>query len=183
MHITDIILLIVKDEGENGLKGRGFLQKKFYLLSAKSKRYFGFDTSIYGPYSSHVALNLDRLVYCKFIKEINHQSGSADEKNIFDENRGQSYFLTDDTHDIWDDIESKPLYSVWQNNIKELNTYEIAHDFSMISIASKVKYIVNWRENNTVKEALKVIKEYEWDIREKYVEDVISFLLEFGLIS
>ena len=55
MHIIDILILVVKSEGENGLRGRTLLQKKIYFLSELMDVDLGFSPHYYGPYSSYVA--------------------------------------------------------------------------------------------------------------------------------
>lgn len=55
MHIIDIILLVIKGEKDDELRGRTLLQKKLYFLSVMMEHDLGFTDHYYGPYSSYVA--------------------------------------------------------------------------------------------------------------------------------
>ena len=69
MHIIDIILLVIKDEKGDKLRGRTLLQKKIYFLSVLMERDLGFTAHYFGPYSSYVAGHLDSLVNYGLLKE------------------------------------------------------------------------------------------------------------------
>ena len=48
MYTIDVLLLVVKEAGENGLKGRTLLQKKVYFLSELMNIDLGFTAHYYG---------------------------------------------------------------------------------------------------------------------------------------
>lgn len=184
MHIIDILLLVVKEEGENGLRGRTLLQKKVYFLSVLRNENFGFSAHYYGPYSSFVAEHLDGLVYDGILKEATESWNTASsERNALGEIRRHTYTLTDEASKFWDDTRKKPDFSKWHQTLESVNAQEIAHDFNQLSIAAKVHYIVNWREKSTVEEVRQVAKEYGWNVSEEDIESVLSFLTKLGLVS
>ena len=48
MYTIDVLLLVVKGAGENGLQGRTLLQKKIYFLSELMGVDLGFSAHYYG---------------------------------------------------------------------------------------------------------------------------------------
>lgn len=184
MHIIDILLLVVRDEGESGLQGRTLLQKKVYFLSVLQEKGYGFTAHHYGPYSSYIAGNLDSLVNCGFLEEVTETfSKVSGESNLFGEVRRHTYFLTEDAKRIWSDTEEQPDYSEWKDTLDRINSHEIANDFNKLSIAAKVHYIVNWREKSTIEEVKQVAEEYGWKVTKEEIESVLSFLTELNLVT
>lgn len=184
MHIIDILLLVVKSEGENGLRGRTLLQKKVYFLSVLRNENLGFSAHYYGPYSSFVAEHLDGLVYDGILEEATESWNTASsERNALGEIRRHTYSLTDEAAELWEVTQKKPDFARWANALETINNQDISRDFNQLSIAAKVHYIVNWREKSTVEEVRQVAKEYGWDVSEEDIESVLSFLTELGLVS
>ena len=184
MHIIDILLLVVKSEGENGLRGRTLLQKKVYFLSVLREENLGFSAHYYGPYSSFVAEHLDGLVYDGILKEATESWTTAStERNALGEIRRHTYTLTAEAPKFWEDTRKKPSFSEWEKVLESINSQEISRDFNKLSIAAKVHYIVNWREKTTVEEVRQVAKEYGWNVSEDDIEGVLSFLTELRLVS
>ena len=100
MHIIDVLLLVVKSEGEAGLRGRTLLQKKVYFLSVLQDKSYGFTAHHYGPYSSYVAGNIDSLVNCGFLYEKTESFATASvDPSLFGEVRRHTYTLTNDGHE------------------------------------------------------------------------------------
>ena len=184
MHIIDILLLVVKSEGEDGLRGRTLLQKKIYFLSVLMGVNFDFTAHRYGPYSSLLAGHLDSLVAHGFLnQDIESFSTASTDRNVFGEMRRHTYFLTDDAEELWSDIENDPEFRKWKTELDRINAHEIAHDFNKLSIAAKIHYIISWRGKRTIEQVQKVAKEYRWDVKAEDIESVLSFLTELGLIT
>ncbi len=184
MHIIDILILVVKSEGENGLRGRTLLQKKIYFLSELMDVDLGFSPHYYGPYSSYVASHLDSLVNCRLLREVTESfSTDSEDQNVFGEMRRHTYSIPDNVEPVWQDIQKKPQFDEWQDALKRINEHEISKDFNKLSIAAKGHYIVSWKGNGTYQQVRQVAKEYEWDVSENDIESVSTFLTELGLVT
>ena len=184
MHIVDILLLVIKGEPAEELRGRTLLQKKIYFLSVLCKENFGFSAHYYGPYSSFVAEHLDGLVNYGVIKEVTESFiNTSVERNTFGEIRRHTYSLTNDTEKIWKTAQQKPEYRKWDNALQAINKQEISQDFNKLSIAAKVHYIVSWQRESTVEEVKQVAKKYDWDVSTEDIESVLSFLTRLGLVT
>ena len=183
MYTIDVLLLVVKDAGENGLQGRTLLQKKVYFLSELMGIDFGFSAYYYGPYSGVVAGNLESLVNHGFLKEVTEVFETIPPRNVFGEIHRHTYFLTDDAKELWSDIENDSEFPEWKRELDRINAYEIAYDFNKLSIAAKVHYIVNWRQKSTIEEVKQVAKEYDWDVSTEDIESVLSFLTGLGFVT
>ncbi|MYK43429.1 MAG: hypothetical protein F4039_05010 [Gammaproteobacteria bacterium] len=183
MHIIDILLLVVKSEGEDGLCGRTLLQKKVYFLSVLMKFDLGFSPHYYGPYSSYVASHLDSLVNCGLLKEVTESF--SDEQNVFGEIRRHTYSVPDNIEPVWQDIQEKPQFDEWQDALKRINEQNISRDFNKLSIAAKVHYIVSWEGNGplTLPQVQQIAEEYKWDVKPEDIESVLSFLKGLGLVT
>lgn len=184
MYTMDLILLVINEAGEEGLRGRTLLQKKLYFLSVLMGVNLDFTAHRYGPYSSSVAGHLASLVGHGFLREAT-ESFKTDSlsRSVFGEIRRHTYSLTEEADEVWNDIEKEPDFPRWKDALKRLNAQPIAGDFNKLSIAAKVHYIVNWREKTTVEEVRQVAKEYGWNVSEDDIEGVLSFLTELGLVS
>lgn len=187
MHITDTVLLVVKNEGKNGLRGRTLLQKKIYFLSVLMGVDLGFSPYYYGPYSSYVASHLDSLVSCGLLKEVTESF--SDEQNVFGEKRRHTYSVPDNFKSVWRDIQKKPRFSEWQDALSRINAQKISEDFNKLSIAAKVHYIVDWnhyivdwKEEGTIEEIKQIAKEYGWKMNDEDIESVLFFLKGLGLV-
>ena len=184
MHIIDILLLVVRSEGENGLKGRTLLQKKVYFLSVLQNKSYGFTAYHYGPYSNYVAGNIDSLVNCGFLHENTESFATTpSDRNLFGEIRRHTYTLTNDGHKVWSDIEKEADFEKWKNALDMINKQPISNDFNKLSIAAKVHYIINWREKSTIEEVKQVAREYRWEVSNEDIESVLFFLEELGLVT
>ena len=181
MHIIDILLLVVKSEGENGLHGRTLLQKKIYFLSVLMGVDLGFSPHYYGPYSSYVAGHLDSLVNCGLLKEVTESF--SNDRNLFGEIRRHTYSVPDKVELVWQDIQEKPRFDEWQETLDRINAQKLSKDFNKLSIAAKVYYIVSWEGNSTYEQIQQVAEEYDWKVEEGDIEGVLSFLTELGLIT
>ncbi len=183
MHIIDILLLVVKSEGENGLRGRTLLQKKVYFLSVLMKFDLGFSPHYYGPYSSYVASHLDSLVNCGLLKEVTESF--SDEENVFGERRRHTYSVSDNIEPVWQDIKGKPRFDEWQDALKQINEQPISKHFNKLSIAAKVYYIVSWEGNGTLTltQVQQIAEEYGWNVKAEDIESVLSFLKELKLVT
>lgn len=180
MHIIDILLLVVKSEGEDGLRGRTLLQKKVYFLSVLMDVDLGFSPHYYGPYSSYIASHLDSLVNCGLLREVTESF--SNDQNVFGEIRRHTYSLPDNVEPVWEDIQQKPQFSEWQDTINRINEHGISKDFNKLSIAAKVHYIVSWEKQSNLEEIKQIAKEYGWNVDETDIESVLSFLEELGLV-
>jgi uncharacterized protein YwgA len=180
MHITDVLLLVVNNN-ENELRGRTLLQKKVYFLSVLMKVDLGFSPHYYGPYSSYVASQLDSLVNCGLLKEITESF--SNDQNVFGEIRRHTYSVPDNFESVWQDIQKKPRFSEWQDALSQINDQKISEDFNKLSIAAKVHYIVNWKEESTIEEIKQIAKEYKWKVSDEDIESVLFFLEELGLVT
>lgn len=184
MHITDVLLLVVKSEGEDGLCGRTLLQKKVYFLSVLLNEPYGFSAHYYGPYSSYVAGNLESLVNCSFLDEKTEAFATASaDRSLFGEVRRHTYTLTNDGHEVWNGIAKDPDFAEWKAELDKINAQPISNDFNKLSIAAKVHYIINWRKKGTIAEVKQVAKEYHWDVTEQDIESVLDFLTALGLVA
>ena len=183
MYTIDVILLAVKEAGESGLRGRTLLQKKIYFLSKLMKVDLGFTAHYYGPYSGLVAGKLTSLVNHGFLKEVTETFETSLPQNRFGEKHRYTYFLTDEAEELWSDIEKDPKFPEWKEKLNRINAHEIAHDFDRLSIAAKVYYIVDWREESTIGKVKQVAKEYNWDVEQDDIESVLSFLEELDLVT
>ena len=120
MQIIDVLLLVVKGEGKEGLCGRTLLQKKVYFLSVLLNEPYGFTAHYYGPYSSYVAGNLESLVNCGFLHEDTESFATASrDRNLFGEIRRHTYTLTNDGDEVWSDIEKEKEgdFEKWKNTL------------------------------------------------------------------
>ena len=183
MYTIDILLLVVKEAGKSGLRGRTLLQKKVYFLSELMKVDLGFSAHYYGPYSGSVAGNLASLVSHGFLKEETEVFETTPPRNVFGEIHRHTYFLTDDAIELWSDIENDLEFPEWKEKLDLINAHEIAHDFNKLSIAAKVHYIVDWRGEITIGGVKRVAKEYGWNVSEEDIENVLSFLTSLGFIE
>ena len=183
MYTIDVLLLVVKGAGENGLQGRTLLQKKVYFLSELMGVDLGFSAHYYGPYSGLVAGHLSSLVNHGFLNERTEVFDTTPSRNRFGERNRYTYFLTDEAEELWDDIEDDRELEEWKEELDHINDHEIAQDFNKLSIAAKVHYIVKWRGKTTVAEVKQVAAEYGWSVQQNDIETVISFLTELGLVT
>lgn len=183
MYTIDIILLVVKEAGKNGLQGRTLLQKKVYFLSELVGIDLGFSAHYYGPYSDLVAGNLASLVNHGFLEEVTEVFETSPPRNVFGEIHRHTYFLTDDATELWDDIENDPEFPGWKEKLDLINAHETSHDFNKLSIAAKVHYIVDWRGEKTIGGVQRVAKEYGWNVTEEDIESVLSFLTTLELVT
>ena len=183
MYTIDVLLLVVKGAGENGLQGRTLLQKKIYFLSELMGVDLGFSAHYYGPYSGLVAGHLASLVNHEFLDERTEVFETTPSRNSFGERNRYTYFLTDEAEELWNDIENDPEVAKWKEKLERINSHEIAQDFNKLSIAAKVHYIVKWRGKTTVAEVKQVAGEYGWSVQRNDIETVISFLTELGLVT
>lgn len=183
MYTIDVLLLVIKEAGEDGLQGRTLLQKKVYFLSELMDVDLGFSAHYYGPYSGLVAGHLASLVNHGFLDEVTEVFETTPPRNRFGEKNRYTYFLTKDAEELWRDIESAPEFPEWKEKLDRINAHEIAYDFDRLSIAAKVHYIVNWRGKNKVGEVKQVAEEYGWNVSEEDIEGVLSFLTDLGLVT
>ena len=184
MHIIDILLLVVKNEGENGLRGRTLLQKKVYFLSVLMKVDLGFSPHFYGPYSSYVAGHLDSLVNCGLLREVTESfSTSLEDKNIFGEIRRHTYFFPDDAEEMWQDLQKKTEFSKWEKTLERINSQKFSNDFDYLSIAAKVYYIVSRKKEITLRAVRQVAEGYGWNVSKVAIENALSFLTELNLVK
>ena len=153
-------------------------------MSILQKENLGFSAHYYGPYSSFVAEHLDGLVYDGILKEATESWNTASsERNALGEIRRHTYTLTAEASKLWEATRKKPSFSEWDKELDRINAQPISGDFNQLSIAAKVHYIVNWREESTVEEVRQVAKEYGWNVSEEDIESVLSFLTKLGLVS
>jgi uncharacterized protein YwgA len=183
MYTIDVLLLVVKEAGENGLQGRTLLQKKVYFLSELVGIDLGFSAHYYGPYSGLVAGNLASLVNHGFLDEVTEVFETTPPRNRFGEKNRYTYFLTDDAEELWSDIENDPEFPEWKEKLDRINDYKIAHDFDRLSIAAKVHYILDWRGESKIGEVERVAGEYGWAVSTDDIESVLSFLKGLGLVT
>ena len=184
MYTMDVILLVINEAGEEGLRGRTLLQKKLYFSSVLVGVNLDFTAHRYGPYSSAVAGQLASLVGHGFVREETESFKTASTpRSVFGEIRRHTYSLTEEAYEVWSDIEKEQDFPKWKDALDRINAQPISHDFNQLSIAAKVHYIVNWREKSTVEEVRQVAKEYGWDVSEEDIESVLSFLTELDLVS
>ena len=183
MYTIDVLLLVVKEAGGNGLQGRTLLQKKVYFLSELVGIDLGFSAHYYGPYSGLVAGNLASLVNHGFLDEVTEVFETTPPRNRFGEKNRYTYFLTDEAEELLSDIENDPEFPEWKEKLDRINAHEIAHDFDRLSIAAKVHYIVNWRGKRTIEQVQQVAEEYGWDVKAEDIESVLRFLTDLGLVT
>ncbi len=183
MYTIDVLLLVIKEAGENGLQGRTLLQKKVYFLSELMDVDLGFSAHYYGPYSGLVAGHLASLVNHGFLDERTETFETTPSRNPFGERNRYTYHLTDGAKELWNDIENDIQVAEWKEKLERINAHEIAEDFNKLSIAAKVHYIVKWRRKATVAEVKHVAGEYGWNVQQNDIETVVSFLTELGLVT
>lgn len=183
MYTIDVLLLVVKEAGKDGLQGRTLLQKKVYFLSELMDVDLGFSAHYYGPYSGLIAGHLASLVNHGFLDEVTEVFETTPPRNRFGERNRYTYFLTGEAEELWDDIKNDLEVKEWKEKLERINTHEIAQDFNKLSIAAKVHYIVKWRGKTTVAEVKQVAEEYGWSVQQNDIETVISFLTELGLVT
>lgn len=184
MNIVDILLLVIKSEPGEELRGRTLLQKKIYFLSVLLKENFGFSAHYYGPYSSFVAEHLDGLVNYGVIKEFTESfTATSVERNAFGEIRRHTYSLTADAAEMWDATQQKPEFSKWDKTLRSINEQKISDDFNRLSIAAKVHYIISWQGESTVEEVKQVAEEYGWDLDKDDIESILFFLEALSLVT
>ena len=181
MHIVDILLLVVKNEGKNGLRGRTLLQKKIYFLSVLMDIDLGFSPHYYGPYSSYVAGQLDSLVCCGVLRELTESF--SEDKNVFGEIRRHTYFVSNNVEEVWQDVQNKTGFSEWQQALNRINSQKFSNDFDYLSIAAKVHYIVSWEGQSTPEKLRQVAEEYGWNVPKDSIENALSFLTELNLVT
>ncbi len=189
MHIIDILLLVVKNEGENGLRGRTLLQKKIYFLSVLMDVDLGFTPHYYGPYSSFVAAHLDGLVNYGVLKETTESFATASgEQTPWGEIRKHTYIysiIPEVAEEVWSAAQGKPDFDEWSQKLKFINDQKLACDSNKLSIAAKVHYIVSWEGNGplTLPQVQQIAEEYNWKIDKESIKNVLSFLEQLGLVT
>ena len=187
MHIIDIILLVIKDEKGDKLRGRTLLQKKIYFLSVLMEHDLGFTAHYFGPYSSYVAGHLDSLVNYGILKEtLVPLSSNPPKPSPLGEIRKHTYIysiIPDAFKDVWKVTEKKSGFDEWKQKLKVINSQSIACDSNRLSIAAKIHYIVDWEGEKNAEEVLRTAREYGWDFARKDIENVFSFLTELELVS
>ena len=184
MYTIDILLLVIRGEGENGLQGRTLLQKKVYFLSVLMGVNLDFSPYHYGPYSSLVAGHLNSLVSHGFLEEkVESFASDSTDSRIPSEMRRHTYTLTREGNEVWSDIKKESDFGKWKDALDLINKQPISNDFNKLSIAAKVHYIVNWRKKGTIKEVRQVAEEYGWEVDDKDIEGVLSFLAELELVT
>ena len=185
MYIIDVLLLVIKREGNKGLKGRTLLQKKVYFSSALMRVNLDFSPHHYGPYSSLVAGHLSSLVSHGFLNE---QTEGLSPNSTNGRRSGEMYpyiyTLTKEGDEVWREIKKEPDFDEWQNKLNLINKQPISRDSKKLSIAAKVHYIVNWRGQSTkVEEVKRVAEKYGWDMKDGDIESVSSFLTTLDLLT
>lgn len=183
MYTIDVLLLVVKEAGKDGLQGRTLLQKKVYFLSELMDVDLGFSAHYYGPYSGLIAGHLASLVNHGFLDEVTEVFETTPPRNRFGERNRYTYFLTGEAEELWDDIKNDSEVKEWKEKLERINSHEIAHDFDRLSIAAKVHYILDWRGESKIGEVERVAKEYGWRVEKEDIESVHSFLKWLGLVT
>lgn len=182
MHIIDVLLLVIAGEGDDGLKGGGFLQKKVYFLSVLCEKKFGFTAHCYGPYSDFVAEHLDSLVNYGLIEEVRDPFTIASgETNDFGETRSHTYHLTRDGKKIWETIQQKPEFPKWNEALQTINNQKISKDFNELSIAAKAHYVFNWPGQRNFKEICQVVEKYNSNGSTDCIESFLASLSKLEL--
>ena len=81
------------------------------------------------------------------------------------------------------EIKKEAGYADWQKALDKLNEQKFAHDFNMLSIAAKVRYIIKQQSSTTTEQTRQIAQEYGWDLQKSQIENVRSFLEALSLIS
>ncbi len=187
MHIIDVILLVIKGEKDDKLRGRTLLQKKIYFLSVMMEQDLGFTAHYYGPYSSYVAGHLDNLVNYGILKEtLVPLSSNPPEQSPLGEIRKHTYIyslIPNACEDVWKVTKKKSGFNEWKQKLKAINNQSIARDSNKLSIAAKIHYIVDWTGEKNAEEVLQTAEEYGWNFTLEDVKNVLSFLTELKLVS
>ena len=187
MHIIDIILLVIKGEKGDKLRGRTLLQKKIYFLSVLMERDLGFTAHYFGPYSSYVAGHLDSLVNYGILKEtLVPLSSKPPEPSPLGEIRKHTYIysiIPDAYKKVWKAAKNKQGFNKWEQKLKAINNQSIARNSNSLSIAAKIHYIVDWEGEKKAEEVLQTAKEYGWEFTLKDIKKTLSFLTELELVK
>ncbi len=175
------ILLVVKDEGAEGVTGKTLLQKKLYFAALLTEEDFGFRPHYYGPYSREVADASVSLVSNGFLEEkIDVFPGEA---TAFGEWRRHSYKLSTDGEQVLESISEDPEAVAWRDALRKINEHSFADDFKLLSVAAKVASIVHEAGLATTEEINQKAREYGWDLSSDEVRLVREFLEYLGLVE
>ena len=141
MHIQDMIMLVIENEPDKQLRGRGFLQKKMFFLSLLCVTAWDYKRHLYGEHSSEVSENLDLLVYARFIKEF-HETLS-DNRSVLGEVESYTYNLTSDGETVMQVIRVDTAGSDWIDKLALLNEQDGADDLDVLSVAAKLRPLIS----------------------------------------
>jgi uncharacterized protein YwgA len=180
MNIPHCILLLARNGDEKGVKGRTLFQKRMFFLAELLEEEIGFRAHYYGPYSSAVATDLDRMVMTGFLSE--ETKIIAPSGNPFEDVRCYTYRLTED---------GKAVVESWTSEmervetvLKKLERHPIWNDLKRLVIAAKLQYLRKVSaEELTWEDLTQKAQEYRWEITEEDIETSLQFLKDIGLLK
>ncbi len=180
MNIFIAILLAADNEVGGTVQGRTLLQKKLYFLSTMMKQDFGYKPHYYGPYSGEVAEAVDSLVSSGFLTE---QRDVFPSSNYFCEVRRYAYTITADGKKLLKSAQQNRGFEQWLQAMKKINCCDMSSDFSIISLAAKMHYIVAEEGKASSEEIREIGGKLGWKISDDDIEKVAAELERLGLIS
>jgi uncharacterized protein YwgA len=180
MNPVYAVLLAVSEEENSRLEGRTLLQKKLYFLSVLMQEDYQFRPHYYGPYSEKVADAVDSLVASGFLTENKEVFSTA---NVFGERKRYSYTITPDGLELFSFSKKKTQDFVkWQKALHKINSYDIAKDFNLLSIAAKMHYILSEDKQLKANNICDKAEELGWQINVEQINKVAEYLISLGLI-
>lgn len=178
MNIPHSILLIADAEGEQGVKGRTLLQKRIYFLAELLNEETGFRAHYYGPFSSDVATDLDRMVMFGFLSEESRMMTAG--ANPQEGPRFYTYRLTEQGKEVVDSIKNDPANQESMRVIKMLELLgkeDAWNDPNTLIVAAKLLFVqTDTPEALNDEKLVEKAKEYGWKIKKSDMKGAKEFL-------
>lgn len=178
MSIGHIIMMLVKQLGE--IRGRTLLQKLVYFVGALSGRDFGHYAHYFGPFSSEVAYEVDRLVGAGFLTD--EISIYPINDNPFGEIRCHTYRLTSEGQTVVEHL-SHAERKATEDIVGAIASHAIGRDLRLLSIAAKAHFIRTYKPNASTDDELKrEAKRWSWNLTDEELKSAKNFLNHVNLV-
>ena len=180
----EVLALTLDHAGEQGIRGKTFLQKRLYFTGVFMERELGHRPHFYGPYSPLVESNLGLLREYGLIEQkvvpLRVNAGEVIERHdLVITNEGKQF--ADEVRELNPEL-AKEVESA-------IAKIERAGDINpaMLAVAAKVHFIVNNRADRdipfTFERIQQAASELGWVVDPQTAEKAAEFLQELGLVK
>lgn len=180
MNVAHCIILLAASGREKGIQGRTLLQKRMFFLSQLLNENMEFHAHYYGPYSSTVATDLDRMVMAGFLSE--EAAIIASNGNPFEDVRRYTYRLTEDGERLQQHL--SPEMKEAEETLEQLEKQPVWNNPRHLIIAAKLYFLL--KETNAASswpDLVSKAQELGWEISEEDISQAEQFLKAMGLLD